>query len=78
MRLRFGFALVLLLGLLRTAAAQGPAGSTGAIASIPGYIVRAEPGYRMQPSIFASPPVASPSHQPPSEPVGRETKVRKR
>jgi hypothetical protein len=33
-----------LLASTQLAAAQGPAGSTGAIASIPGYIVRAEPG----------------------------------
>jgi hypothetical protein len=33
-----------LLASAQLAAAQGPAGSTGAIASIPGNIVRAEPG----------------------------------
>lgn len=33
-----------LLASTQLAAAQGPAGGTGAIASIPGNIVRAEPG----------------------------------
>jgi hypothetical protein len=33
-----------LLASTQFAVAQGPAGSTGAIASIPGNIVRAEPG----------------------------------
>ena len=37
-------AAIALLASTQFAAAQGPAGSTGAIASIPGYIVRAEPG----------------------------------
>jgi hypothetical protein len=37
-------AAIVLLASTQFAAAQGPAGSTGAIASIPGYIVRAEPG----------------------------------
>jgi hypothetical protein len=37
-------ATIALLASTQFAAAQGPAGGTGAIASIPGYIVRAEPG----------------------------------
>jgi len=78
MWLRFVFGLVLAFGLVETAAAQGPAGSTGAIASIPGSIVRWQPGDPVPPpglfTILTSPSLRDP---PPPQPVGRETKVRK-
>jgi len=53
-------AAIVLLASTQFASAQGPAGSTGAIASIPGYIVRAEPGQPVPQqgilSIIATPP----------------------
>jgi hypothetical protein len=53
-------AAIALLASTQFAAAQGPAGGTGAIASIPGYIVRAEPGQPIPQqgllSIIATPP----------------------
>jgi hypothetical protein len=60
MWLRFAFGLVLAFGLVEAAAAQGPAGSTGAIASIPGPIVRWQPGDPVPPGLFAI--LTSPSH----------------
>jgi hypothetical protein len=45
MRFKLAYsAAAALLASTQFAAAQGPAGGTGAIASIPGNIVRAEPG----------------------------------
>jgi hypothetical protein len=77
MWLRFAFGLILAFGLVQGAVAQGPAGSTGAIASIPGSIVRWQPGDPVPPGLFSI--LASPSlrDQPPPRPVRRETKVRK-
>ena len=77
MWLRFAFGLVLPFGLVQSAIAQGPAGSTGAIASIPGSIVRWQPGDPVPPRLFSI--LASPSlrDQPPPQPVRRETKARK-
>jgi hypothetical protein len=59
MWLRFAFGLVLPFGLVQGAIAQGPAGSTGAIASIPGSIVRWKPGDPVPPGLFSI--LASPS-----------------
>jgi hypothetical protein len=62
LNLPFWLRVVLLVGvvaLASDAAAQGTGGSTGAIASIPGSVVR---GHEQQPgilSIFASPPPPS-------------------
>jgi hypothetical protein len=56
-------AAIALLASTHFAAAQGPAGGTGAIASIPGNIVRAEPGQPVPQqgilSIIATPPSAN-------------------
>jgi hypothetical protein len=77
MWLRFAFGLVA-FGLVESAAAQGPAGSTGAIASIPGYIVRWQPGDPVPPgglfSILTSPSLRDP---PTPQPVRREIRARK-
>jgi hypothetical protein len=43
---------VILLAPVQLAKAQGPAGGTGAVASIPSSIVRAERGQVTQPGIF--------------------------
>jgi hypothetical protein len=69
MWLRFAFGLVLPFGLVQGAIAQGPAGSTGAIASIPGSIVRWQPGDPVPPGLFSI--LASPSlrDQPPRQPA---------
>ena len=76
MRLVFGIALA--LGPFQAALAQGPAGSTGAIASIPGSIVRWQPGDPVpSPGLFSILTSPSPRYQLPPEPVRRETKVRK-
>ena len=77
MWLRFALGLVLAFGSVEVAAAQGPAGSTGAIASIPGSIVRWQPGDPVPPGLFTI--LTSPSlrEQSPSQPVRRETKARK-
>ena len=53
------FAAFGLFASAELAAAQGTSGSTGAVASIPGSVVRAEPGQPMQPgliSILTHPP----------------------
>jgi hypothetical protein len=75
---RFAFGLVLAFGLVEAAAAQGPAGSTGAVASIPGSIVRWQPGDPVpSPGLFTiltSPSLRDP---PPPQPVRRETRARK-
>jgi hypothetical protein len=64
MKFRMAYsAAVALLASTQLAAAQGPAGGTGAIASIPGNIVRAEPGQPVPQqgilSIIATPPGAN-------------------
>ncbi len=77
MWLRFAFGLVLAFVLAEAAAAQGPAGSTGAISSIPGSVVRWQPSDPVPPGLFTI--LTSPSlrEQSPSQPVRRETKARK-
>jgi hypothetical protein len=77
MWLRFAFGLVLAFGLAEAATAQGPAGSTGAIASIPGPIVRWQPGDPVPPGLFTILTAPSFRDQPAPQPVRRETKVRK-
>ena len=78
MWLRFAIGVVLSCGLVEAAAAQGPAGSTGAIASIPGSIVRWQPGDPAPPpglfTILTSPSLRD---QPPPQLVRRETRARK-
>jgi hypothetical protein len=72
-------ALVLLLGLMRTAAATGPAGGTGVTTAIPGSIVRWQPGDPVPPqggllSILTAPNPPAPA---PPQPTGRDTRFRK-
>jgi hypothetical protein len=74
-------ALILLIGLMRTAAATGPAGSTGVVATIPGSIVRWQPGDPVPPGVFSilatpMPDYGSPS-RPVARPVGRVTRIRR-
>jgi hypothetical protein len=55
----FALAAAGLFASTELAAAQGTSGGTGAIASIPGSVVRAEPGQPAQPgliSILTNPP----------------------
>ena len=71
-------ALVLLVGLMRTAAATGPAGGTGVTTAIPGNIVTWRPGDPVPPqggllSILTSP---SPPPQAPPRPAGQDTRIR--
>jgi hypothetical protein len=77
MWLRCALGFVLASGLVEAAAAQGPAGSTGAVASIPGSIVRWQPGDPVPPGLFTI--LTSPSlrDQPPPPPVRRETRAHK-
>jgi len=77
MWLRFAFGLVLAFGLVEAAAAQGPAGSTGAIASIPGPIVRWQPGDPVPPGLFSVLTQPGARDQLPPQPVRRETKARR-
>jgi hypothetical protein len=77
MRLRLAFGLVLALGPVQAALAQGPAGSTGAIASIPGSIVRWQPGDPVPPGLFSVLTQPGARDQPPPQPVRRETKARR-
>jgi hypothetical protein len=58
-------AAVALLASTRSVEAQGTSGSTGAVASIPSSIVRAEPGHPPQPGLIEI--LTSPT------PPGRET-----
>jgi hypothetical protein len=72
-------ALVLLLGLMRTAAATGPAGGTGVTTAVPGNIVTWRPGDPVPPqdgllSILTSPPPPPPAPLPPA---GRDVGTRK-
>jgi hypothetical protein len=63
----FALAAAGLLASTRLAAAQGPSGGTGAVASIPGSVVRAEPGQPMQPgliSILTNPPQSNTDARP--------------
>jgi hypothetical protein len=53
MRLPLAVGLVLALGPVHAALAQGPAGSTGAVASVPGSIVRWQPGDRVPAGLFS-------------------------
>jgi hypothetical protein len=74
-------ALILLIGLMRPAAATGPAGSTGVVATIPGSIVRWQPGDPVPPGVFSilatpMPDYGSPS-RPVARPVGRVTRIRR-
>lgn len=64
-------AIIFVFGLVHGAAATGPAGSTGAVATIPGNIVRWQPGDPVPPQgilslIFAPQPapVPPPQHEP--------------
>jgi hypothetical protein len=77
MRLRVVFGFVLVLGPVQAALAQGPAGSTGAIASIPGSIVRWQPGDPVPPGLFSVLLVPGARDQPPPQPMRRETKARR-
>ncbi len=78
MWLRFAFGLVLAFGLVEAAAAQGPAGATGAVASIPGSIVRWQPGDPVPPpGLFTILTSRSLRDLPPPQPVKRETRARK-
>jgi hypothetical protein len=73
-------ALILLIGLMRTAAATGPAGSTGVVATIPGSIVRWQPGDPVPPGvllILATPMPDYGSSPRPARPVGRVTRTRR-
>ena len=68
-------AIVFVLGLTHGAAATGPAGSTGAVATVPGNIVRWQPGDPVPPQgifslLFAPQPYQAPARQ-------QEPKVRK-
>jgi hypothetical protein len=68
-------AFIFVFGLTGSAAATGPAGSTGVVATVPGNIVRWQPGDPVPPQgilslIFAPQPYQTPPHQ-------REPKVRK-
>jgi hypothetical protein len=67
-------ALILLLALIQTAAATGPAGSTGAVATIPGNIVRWQPGDPVPPGLLSVIVVRAQSYR--SSP--RATGIRKR
>ena len=69
-------ASIFVLGSIGAAAASGPAGSTGAEATVPGNIVRWQTGEPVPPqegilSLIFAPPV------PPAPPPHREPKVRK-
>jgi hypothetical protein len=64
-------AAVSLFASVQLAAAQGTSGGTGAIASIPASVVRAEPGQPMQPgliSILTNPPQSNMDARPPARP----------
>jgi hypothetical protein len=66
-------ALVSLIILTQTATATGPAGSTGAVATIPGTIVRWQPGDPVPPgllSVMALPIQSQKSPHPPHRATG--------
>lgn len=72
-------ALILVLGSMQIAAATGPAGSTGVVATVPGPVVTWRPGDPVPPqggllSILTSPNLTSPA---PPQPAGRDTGARK-
>jgi hypothetical protein len=69
--------LVSLCALTQTAAATGPAGSTGVVATIPGTIVRWQPGDPLPPGVLSVIAVPPQSYRSPRRPVERVTGTRK-
>jgi hypothetical protein len=70
-------ALALLAALMRTAGATGPAGSTGVVATIPGHIVRWQPGDPVPPGVLFVTAVPAQSYKSGPQPVKRATGARK-
>jgi hypothetical protein len=70
-------ALILLLGLTQMAFATGPAGSTGAVATVPGSIVTWRPGDPVPPGVVTVLTAPMQRYQR-LRPMGPDTTLRKK